>query len=78
MEQLHELWAKNAALLFDTRHGAADDGLNDYRPFDVDLTSLCEPAEMESTALTWTLRLRVADQCWRYVHDVERTFEVRC
>ncbi|KAL1726118.1 hypothetical protein EV714DRAFT_287424 [Schizophyllum commune] len=36
-------------------------------------TSMCVPAERESAALTWTIRLRVADQYRRYVHDVRRT-----
>ncbi|KAI5897224.1 uncharacterized protein SCHCODRAFT_01111093 [Schizophyllum commune H4-8] len=92
IKQMHELWDNRAALVFDTSHDAADDGLDDYCPFDIDLaslprtprpadrdpplpTSMCEPAQRESAALTWTLRLRVADQYWRYVHDVKRTFE---
>ncbi|KAL1699040.1 hypothetical protein EV121DRAFT_284372 [Schizophyllum commune] len=84
VKQLHELWDNNAASLFDAPHSAADDGLDDYRPYDIDLAlfphpplpaSMCEPAERESAALTWTIRLRVADQDRRYVHDVRRTFE---
>ena len=38
---------------------------------------MCEPSERECAALTWTLRVGVADQYWRYVHDVKRTLEVR-
>ncbi|KAI5825346.1 hypothetical protein K523DRAFT_398006 [Schizophyllum commune Tattone D] len=87
VKKLHELWDNNAASLFDAPHGAADDGLDDYRPYDIDLaslprpsrqadrdpplpTSMCEPSERECAALTWTLRVGVADQYWRYVHDV--------
>ncbi|KAL1671271.1 hypothetical protein EV122DRAFT_256616 [Schizophyllum commune] len=93
VKQLHELWDNNAASLFDAPHGAADDGLDDYRPYDIDLASLprpsrqadrdpplpismCGPSERECAALTWTLRVGVADQYWRYVHDVKRTLEV--
>ncbi|KAL1719008.1 hypothetical protein EV715DRAFT_273025 [Schizophyllum commune] len=92
VKQLHELWDNNAASLFDAPHGAADDGLDDYRPYDIDLaslprpsrqadrdpplpTSMCEPSERECAALTWTLRVGVADQYWRYVHDVKQTRE---
>ncbi|KAL1685474.1 hypothetical protein GGG16DRAFT_129384 [Schizophyllum commune] len=93
VKQLHELWDNYAASLFDALHGAADDGLDDYRPYGIDLaslprpsrqadrdpplpTSMCEPSERECAALTWTLRVGVADQYWRYVHDVKRTLEV--
>ncbi|KAL1750862.1 hypothetical protein FB107DRAFT_294294 [Schizophyllum commune] len=69
-KQLHELRDNNAAFLLVAPQGEVDDGLDDYRPFDVDLASLPRlPGQADRDPPLPTSMLRVADQYRRYVHD---------